>query len=383
MKNYIIFILSLILLSSCAEDPGAYKVEEELDIYAQRFFTYAKDYGYNFDDKGLIMRFSNLGGHRAGTCYINKIPIEIEIDSLYWKGLTKSYLANDRKELVVFHEMGHGFLRRNHFNNVLKNSDWQSMMCGGELPNNRGSNINYRGMRKEYYIKELFTQTTEAPEWSTFIPNFSGMFQHLLYQLDIKNPQFPLIKQDNFYSRIENGEFVATSYKGNHALPFSGLVNTLENFCVEANIKVVPNEANVKALVGMFFGEPDTDKKDANIHYISLDGEQHILVGETICGFPFLDIYNAGYNLSDYTKIKIYKQGEFVYYYINDTFVYNNDISDLVRAGEETGLMLYAGNTVYVKDFKIYLDTPSNRSYKKMVPQLYEIEKPDIDNREF
>ena len=30
MKNYIIFILSLILLSSCAEDPGAYKVEEEL-----------------------------------------------------------------------------------------------------------------------------------------------------------------------------------------------------------------------------------------------------------------------------------------------------------------------------------------------------------------
>jgi uncharacterized lipoprotein YajG len=35
MKNYIIFILSLILLSSCAEDPNAYKVEEELDIYAQ------------------------------------------------------------------------------------------------------------------------------------------------------------------------------------------------------------------------------------------------------------------------------------------------------------------------------------------------------------
>ena len=88
-------------------------------------------------------------------------------------------------------------------------------------------------------------------------------------------------------------------------------------------------------------------------------------------------------DLPEGEEISFYKQGEFVYYYINDTFVYNNDISDLVRAGEETGLMLYAGNTVYVKDFKIYLDTPSNRSYKKMVPQLYEIEKPDIDNREF
>lgn len=382
MKNYIIFILSLILLSSCAEDPNVYKVEEELDIYAQRFFTYAKEYGHNFDDKGLIMRFSNLGGHRAGTCYINRIPIEIEIDSIYWKGLTKSYLADVRKELVVFHEMGHGFLRRHHFNDVLKNNDWKSMMCGGELPNGRASNTNYRGMRREYYIKELFTLTTEIPEWSTFVPNFSGMFQHVLYQLDINKPQFPIIKQDNFYSRIENEEYVATSYSGNHAANFSSPVNTLDDFLIEAQIKVVHNTGNASALVGMCFGELDTDKDGANIHYISLDGEQHILVGENMCGFPFIDLYNTGYNLSDYTKIKIYKQGQFVYYFINDTFVYHNDISDLVQGGEETGLMIYSGNTVYVRDFKIYIDKPADRSFKEMVPQLYEFQIADINNNE-
>ena len=382
MKNYIICIVSLVLLCSCGEEPDAYKVEEELDVYAQRFFTYAKSYGYNFDDKGLIMRFSDLGGHRAGTCYINKIPIEIEIDSIYWKGLTKSYLADDKKELVVFHEMGHGFLRRNHFNDVLKNNDWKSMMCGGELPNERGSNINYRGMRKEYYRKELFTQTTEAPEWSTYVPNFSGMFQHLLYQLDSNKPQFPIIKQDNFYSRIENGEYVATSYSGNHAANFSGPVNTLDNFLIEATIKVTPNTADVTALVGICFGELDTDKEGANIHYLSLDGKQHLLVGENMCGFPFIDLYNAGYNLNDYTKIQIYKQGQFVYYFINDTFVYHNDISDLVQGGEETGLMIYAGNTVYVKDFKIYLDKPANRSYKEMAAQLFEFQIPAIRNKE-
>ena len=382
MKNYIICIVSLVLLCSCGEEPDAYKVEEELDVYAQRFFTYAKSYGYNFDDKGLIMRFSDLGGHRAGTCYINKIPIEIEIDSIYWKGLTKSYLADDKKELVVFHEMGHGFLRRNHFNDVLKNNDWKSMMCGGELPNDRGSNINYRGMRKEYYRKELFTQTTEAPEWSTYVPNFSGMFQHLLYQLDSNKPQFPIIKQDNFYSRIENGEYVATSYSGNHAANFSGPVNTLDNFLIEATIKVTPNTADVTALVGICFGELDTDKEGANIHYLSLDGKQHLLVGENMCGFPFIDLYNAGYNLNDYTKIQIYKQGQFVYYFINDTFIYHNDISDLVQGGEDTGLMIYAGNTVYVKDFKIYLDKPANRSYKEMAAQLFEFQTPDISNKE-
>ena len=384
MRNYIIFILSLILLSSCDnEDQRAYHVESELETYAQRFFTYAKDYGYNFDDKGLIMRFSKLEGNKAGVCYINRIPIQIEIDSIYWKGLTESYLADDRKELVVFHEMGHGFLRRDHFNEVLKNNDWKSMMCGGELPDGRASNINYRGMRKEYYIKELFTQTSEIPQWSTFVPDFSGMFQYLYYQLDINKPQFPIIKQDNFYSRIENGEYVATSYTGNHSASFSGLVNTLDDFLIEAHIKVLPNAENVTALAGIFFGEPDTDKEDANIHYISLDGKQHILVGENLCGFPFIDLYNAEYNLRDYTKIKIYKQGKFLYYFINDTFIYNNDISDLVQGGEETGLMIYAGNTIYVKDFKIYLDKPGNRSYKEMVPQIFEFEKPDINNRDF
>ena len=45
--------------------------------------------------------------------------------------------------------------------------------------------------------------------------------------------------------------------------------------------------------------------------------------------------------------------------------------------------MIYAGNTIYVKDFKIYLDKPGNRSYKEMVPQIFEFEKPDINNKDF
>jgi hypothetical protein len=44
--------------------------------------------------------------------------------------------------------------------------------------------------------------------------------------------------------------------------------------------------------------------------------------------------------------------------------------------------MIYAGNTVYVKDFKIYLDKPANRSYKEMAAQLYEFQIADINNKE-
>jgi hypothetical protein len=384
MKKYIIFILSLVLLSSCTNDsPRAYSVENELDVYAQRFFNYAKNYGYNFDNEGLVMRFATLKDNKGGVCYINRRPIQIEIDSAYWKELSKSYLADEHKEQLVFHEMGHGFLQRLHINDILQNKDWKSIMCGDELPEGRASNINYRGMRQSYYINELFTQTTEVPSWSTFVPDFSGMFQHLYFQHDINNPKFPTVKQDNFYGRVENGVYIATSYSSNITANIANLVNTLEDFCLEAVIKIQANDANKDAFAGIYFGEADSQKENTNLHYISLDSKQHIFIGENRCLIPFIDLYRTEYKLGDYNKIKIYKQGQFIYYFINDTFIYHNDISDLIQGGECAGLLIYAGNTVYVKDFKVYLDRPAQRSYKEMVPQIFEIEKPFIEKKEY
>jgi hypothetical protein len=81
--------------------------------------------------------------------------------------------------------------------------------------------------------------------------------------------------------------------------------------------------------------------------------------------------------------LKLYKQGQFIYYFINDTFIYHNDISDLKQGGENAGLLIYANNTVYLKDFKVYLDKPVEKSYKEMAAQLFEIEKPFIKKREY
>lgn len=384
MKKYIIFILSLVLLSSCKNEyPRAYSVENELETYAQRFFSQAKNFGYNFDNEGLVMRFSSLDENKGGVCYINRRPIQIEIDSVYWKELSKSYLADEHKEQLVFHEMGHGFLQRLHINDVLDNKDWKSIMCGDELPEGRSSNINYRGMRQEYYINELFTQTTDIPTWSTFVPDFSGTFQHLSFKFDINQPKLPIVQQDNFYGRIENGEYVATSYNSNITANIANIVNTEDDFCLEAEIKILPNSESAKAFAGIYFGEPDNLKENANMHYISLDGNQHIFIGENNCLIPFIDLYRTEYKLGDYNKLKLYKQGQFIYYFINDTFIYHNDISDLKQGGENAGLLIYANNTVYLKDFKVYLDKPADRSYKEMVPQIFEIEKPFIKKREY
>lgn len=384
MKKYIVFILASLILSSCVNDiPRAYSVEDELDEYAQRFFNYAKKYGYNFDEEGLIMEFSDLEGNKGGVCYINRRPLQIEIDSTYWQELSASYLADQAKENLVFHEMGHGFLQRKHINDVLANEDWKSMMCGDELPNGRASNINYRGMRKEYYIKELFTQTTEVPSWSTFVPDFSGMFQHLAFKLDINNPNLPIQKLDNFYGRVENNEYIATSYTNNISISTQNPINTLEDFCIEAEIKIIANNEAEISNSGIFFGEPDKELENYNMHYISIESNQHVLIGESRSLLPFIDLFRSEYIPSEYNKIKIYKQGQFIYYFINNTFIYHNDINDLVQGGNNVGFLIYKGNTIHVKDFRVYLDKLPQREYKEMVPQLYEIEEPSIKNREY
>lgn len=383
MKKYLISILLPLLFSSCIfiEFPDTHRVDAELDVYAQRFFTEAKKYGHNFDDEGLIMTFARLDGDKAGVCYMNRRPIEIEIDPDYWASISESYLADDAKEDLVFHEMGHGFLQRYHINDVLKNKDWKSIMCGDELPNGRASNINYRGMRKDYYIKELFTQTREVPSWSTFVPDFSGMFENKIFSLSKTRPQLPIVNQENFYSRVENGEYVATSYSSNVTANVSASVNTLDDFCIEVSLKIVSNNKSDMANSGIYFGQADAKKENHNLHYITIDEGKHIFLGENASMIPFIDLYREEFKPNDYNKIKIYKQGQFIYYFLNDTFIYHNDIADLRQGGDNIGLIIYAGNTVYIRDFNIYLDKSNNRNLKQITPEIREVEIYNLKRR--
>lgn len=386
MKKLLIIIFIISSLLGCVnEKPRAYKVDSELDEYAHRFFECAKKYGHNFDEEGLIMTFSKLDGNKAGICYMNRSPIQIEIDSAYWKEISDSYIADDLKENLVFHEMGHGFLQRYHINDVLENKDWKSMMCGDELPDGRASNINYRGMRKSYYQEELFTQTTNIPSWSTFKPDFTDMFKNEVFSLsmDTTKCQFKLGKSDMFYGRIENNEYIATAYNTNLTVTSLNAVNTLEDFCVEANIKILSNSGKDLAYSGICFGSPNYNSDNFNIHYITIDSNKHAFIGENNCLSPFIDLYLNNFTPGDYNKIKIYKQGQFLYYFINDTFIYHNDIDDLIQGGNNLGLLIYAQNTVYVKDLKIYKDNIPERNTKKVVPQIHETTTPYIIKKSY
>ncbi|HQG68001.1 MAG TPA: hypothetical protein PLW20_05305, partial [Paludibacteraceae bacterium] len=143
------FFVSIVFLLLSCKDSHAYRVDSAFSTYLYTFQSEAAKRGqvFNFQQEGLIMEFADLTDNKAGLCHYEK-PIRIEIDRTYWNDISKYAGAEYMKEDVIFHELGHGFLGREHLNDVLENGDWKSMMCGGQKVNNRAWNINYRGIRR-------------------------------------------------------------------------------------------------------------------------------------------------------------------------------------------------------------------------------------------
>ena len=84
----------------------------------------------------------------AGTCtYGTHLPGDVVIDLGFWNN--SSELA---KEMVVFHELGHCYLRRGHKESAFSNGVCTSIMRSGS----EGCRDNYNNQTREFYIDELF-----------------------------------------------------------------------------------------------------------------------------------------------------------------------------------------------------------------------------------
>lgn len=80
---------------------------------------------------------------------------------------TSSSLYKNKKEAMIFHELGHALLDRRH-----KDGGWFQGLTPYSLMNGTGNLPNYTGQfsdHRKYYIDELFNENTPAPEWITSI----------------------------------------------------------------------------------------------------------------------------------------------------------------------------------------------------------------------
>jgi hypothetical protein len=84
----------------------------------------------------------------AGTCsYHYTTPNDITIDLEYWNGVSTL-----RREMVVFHELGHCVLGRDHLETAFANGICTTIMNSGTS----GCFVEYSAENRSYYLDELF-----------------------------------------------------------------------------------------------------------------------------------------------------------------------------------------------------------------------------------
>ncbi|MDH3650503.1 MAG: putative metallopeptidase, partial [Saprospiraceae bacterium] len=168
MKIKIIIWALVLSASACQkEENGVIDIQPQFQSYVQKFIDEAAKYGQviDFSDTGLSIQFRDaVDTETGGVCRGN---YQIEIEKFYWDDLTDL-----QKEGLIFHELGHCELGRGHRNDTLPNGEWASRMRGDPVPEGLSVVINYSGVRRDYYINELFNEDTVVPEWSLLSAQF-------------------------------------------------------------------------------------------------------------------------------------------------------------------------------------------------------------------
>ena len=170
--SFLILLSSFFVFTACQKDavadlaeapiipeertfPG---VDERLWPYFQRFEEAGIERGFEVDlvVAGITGVIEDLDGeHVAGQCttFGNFRPGRITLDAEFWNRSSDLF-----KEFIIFHELGHCYLDRDHREDTFSNGRCVSIMRSGTLDCRDNYNLATRGS----YINELFepNQTT-------------------------------------------------------------------------------------------------------------------------------------------------------------------------------------------------------------------------------
>jgi hypothetical protein len=345
-------------LTSC-KNSKEYSVDSSFVEYLQRFENEGAARGHTFDPEanGLIIEFGNLANNDAGLTHY-ETPIRIQIDKTYWNAISKSAGADLMKEDLIFHELGHGLLNRDHLNTTLENGDWKSMMCGGDKVNNRSWNINYHGMRRKYYVDELFNESTPAPDFfSLQIPvDTTGFNSFVSFNFDSPSQAgWTLGDSLNYNISLDNGRLrfqskVTDDYLVFVKLPTPLTIQTDFSYELTLNYPV----GNVSYQYGIIFGpvpRASTVTTDS-IEYFNINNNQNMYMGNRSWYSFFTELTETSIIPTANNKLKVFKIGQLLFYFINNVYCYSSEIvaNDTLN---EFGFIVPSQGVVWIDNFKI------------------------------
>ena len=379
LSRYFFICIScgLLFFTSC-KDSKEYNVNSSFTEYLQRFETEGLTRGHTFDpqNNGLIIEFANLKDNNAGLTHYEK-PIRIEIDKTYWNDISNSAGADAMKEDLIFHELGHGLLNRDHLNSTLPNDDWKSIMCGGDKVNNRSWNINYRGIRRKYYVDELFNESTPVPDFSSNKLPVDTVGFNPSFNLNFDTPSqsgWPLGVNADYNLSLKNGGMLFHSKVSDIYLVFLKIpvpVPIQSDFSFEITINYPVGD--VSNQYGLIFGsvpEGSTGTTDP-VEFFSINNNQNMYMGNRSWYSYFTELTESSIVSAGNNKLKVVKIGQVLYYFINNVYCYTSEIvanSNL----NEFGFMVPPNGDIWVDN--LLISTKGSTSVSSKVKQNQPIE---------
>jgi hypothetical protein len=312
---YKYFLLaSLFVFAGCG---SALSPKTDLEPYGERFVEEGRKRGITVDlaQKGITFSFKDIADKaEQGYCLNN----DIFIDKTAWRSLAGK---DNKKELLMFHELGHCYLRRGHTQAMLPNSEPISLMS------NEGSII-YRGLRTKYYIDELFDENTPVPDWGKANQKDKAILnKKLLYREDFKT-----INQSDLLFIVKpiataftpQGLKLTTDIKTSASLTTKKILEVLsqnkdlENYEVELNFEF--GNISSDGVLFDFYADENGNKQS---HFL---GSRLMSINKASF-FPADYIYSGDLKAQSTTQVvKIRRLGNLVYLIINDTIVNYYDI---------------------------------------------------------
>ncbi len=165
----------LLLLLACQSDEPftpEYQVPSELQVHIDTFLMEAGTRGQTIEIDNLIIEIdNNLPISTCGVC--NSLESPGQTQKIVRLNPTCLELAPAQVEALLFHELGHCVLLRPHEESTLPNGDPKSMMVANDLDVYApciyaidGSEDCDNTFKRDYYLDELFEESTPAPEWA-------------------------------------------------------------------------------------------------------------------------------------------------------------------------------------------------------------------------
>ncbi|MEI8087280.1 MAG: hypothetical protein WCG93_13810 [Paludibacter sp.] len=374
-----LFLLLIIIFSSC-KDHNEYRIDSEFTEYLQRFETIAATHKDTFNVKaeGLIIEFANLKDNTAGLTHYED-PIRIEIDQTYWNEISTTAGADQMKEDLIFHELGHGLLNRAHLNTSLENGDWKSIMCGGDKVNDRAWNINYHGVRRAYYLDELFNESTPSPTFASqqFLADTTGF--SVSRQLSFDTPAqsgLAIVDNNQYKTSIDNGRLSFQSKVSDVYLVYlrDSLINLQTDFSYQLTIQASSSDANDQ--YGLVFGTVlvKTTSYPESVDYFTINNIQKMYMGNRTWYSFFTELTKPIISINGKNTLKVFKISGMLYYFINNQYCYSNEMVG-TDPGNHFGFMVPPKGTVWLDNLIICQKKGASKSSKVMrsLPAEFEV----------